>query len=175
VNSSLRHPYYSSYVEQNYSVRHRRNKAQFSPNVSLRKMSTTIDHRTFAHIGPKFAFFGRTNRRRRKSMTAWRRGGDSNPGHPFGVKLLSRQPCSATPAPLREKRAGQMVNARACRGEVYHFRRKAEICSPRGIGGFYRGGSCEVAARFSRVARMTPDSSVIKLRKPKFPARACNE
>jgi hypothetical protein len=33
----------------------------------------------------------------------WRRGGDSNPGHPFGVKLISSQPCSATPAPLREK------------------------------------------------------------------------
>src|ERR1700674_4519738 len=31
----------------------------------------------------------------------WRRGGDSTPRHPFGVKLLSRQPCSATPAPLR--------------------------------------------------------------------------
>jgi hypothetical protein len=36
-------------------------------------------------------------------MIAWRRGGDSNPGHPFGVKLISSQPCSATPAPLREK------------------------------------------------------------------------
>src|ERR1700674_1639337 len=33
----------------------------------------------------------------------WRRGGDSNPRHPFGVKLLSRQPCSATPAPLRSR------------------------------------------------------------------------
>src|SRR5271169_1693949 len=31
----------------------------------------------------------------------WRRGGDSNPRHPFGVKLISSQPCSATPAPLR--------------------------------------------------------------------------
>ena len=35
------------------------------------------------------------------SFWIWRRGGDSNPRHPFGVKLLSRQPCSATPAPLR--------------------------------------------------------------------------
>jgi hypothetical protein len=34
-------------------------------------------------------------------LKVWRRGGDSNPRHPFGVKLLSRQPCSATPAPLR--------------------------------------------------------------------------
>ena len=31
----------------------------------------------------------------------WRRGGDSNPRHPFEVKLISSQPCSATPAPLR--------------------------------------------------------------------------
>src|SRR6266446_1313308 len=33
----------------------------------------------------------------------WRRGGDSNPRHPFEVKLISSQPCSATPAPLHEK------------------------------------------------------------------------
>ena len=38
-----------------------------------------------------------------EKIIAWRRGGDSNPGHPFGVKLISSQPCSATPAPLREK------------------------------------------------------------------------
>ena len=37
-----------------------------------------------------------------KTKIAWRRGGDSNPGHPFGVKLISSQPCSATPAPLRK-------------------------------------------------------------------------
>src|ERR1700730_11687058 len=36
-----------------------------------------------------------------EGLRFWRRGGDSNPRHPFGVKLLSRQPCSATPAPLR--------------------------------------------------------------------------
>ena len=32
-----------------------------------------------AHLGRKFAFSGKTNWRRRKSMTAWRRGLDSNP------------------------------------------------------------------------------------------------
>ncbi len=36
-------------------------------------------------------------------VLVWRRGGDSNPRHPFGVKLISSQPCSATPAPLRGK------------------------------------------------------------------------
>src|SRR5580692_7044518 len=40
-------------------------------------------------------------RLRSRPLDLWRRGGDSNPRHPFGVKLLSRQPCSATPAPLR--------------------------------------------------------------------------
>src|SRR5215469_3422254 len=44
----------------------------------------------------------------------WRRGGDSNPRHPFGVKLLSRQPCSATPAPLRGD-VSRNCNAGDCR------------------------------------------------------------
>jgi hypothetical protein len=38
VNSKLRHPYFFSSVEQNNSIPHRRNRAQFPPNVSLKKM-----------------------------------------------------------------------------------------------------------------------------------------
>src|ERR1700722_13912377 len=52
----------------------------------------------------------------------WRRGGDSNPRHPFGVKLISSQPCSATPAPLRRLQSvllyiscGSFTNAPASR------------------------------------------------------------
>ena len=62
----------------------------------------------------------------------WRRGGDSNPGHPFGVKLISSQPCSATPAPLRGNRVRIAV------GRLRLL--KQSIAS--GIGGAYgyRGG-----------------------------------
>src|SRR5260370_32892292 len=48
----------------------------------------------------------------RHEMKIWRRGGDSNPRHPFGVKLLSRQPCSATPAPLRGPLATSVYRSR---------------------------------------------------------------
>ncbi len=45
-------------------------------------------------------------------LKLWRRGGDSNPRHPFGVKLISSQPCSATPAPLhgRTGRKRTLIN-----------------------------------------------------------------
>src|SRR5260370_8335896 len=57
----------------------------------------------------------------RHEMKIWRRGGDSNPRHPFGVKLLSRQPCSATPAPLR----GPLATS------VYRSRQQLSIAGPK--------------------------------------------
>jgi hypothetical protein len=68
---------------KNYSVSRRRNRAQLSPKLSLRKMYTLPAHRTRAHYGDKLAFSARTERRRRIIMTDWRRGWDSNPRDPF--------------------------------------------------------------------------------------------
>ena len=83
VNSNLRHPYCCSHVEQSYSVPHRRNRAQLSPNVSLRKMSTTIDHRTFAHFGRQIRIFERNELETEKKhdCVAERRGFE--PRSPF--------------------------------------------------------------------------------------------
>jgi hypothetical protein len=65
----------------------------------------------------------------------WRRGGDSNPRHPFEVKLISSQPCSATPAPLRGI-IGRKCNAgTALVASKYSTERPAE---PTATGGTVR-------------------------------------
>src|ERR1700756_3297190 len=72
--------------------------AQKPAQKSLQK----IGRRRLSKEGPDKNYASRNQKR-------WRRGGDSNPRHPFGVKLLSRQPCSATPAPLRGKTAENLT------------------------------------------------------------------
>src|SRR5712671_5580763 len=87
----------------------------------------------------------------------WRRGGDSNPRHPFGVKLISSQPCSATPAPLHGKKSAEIM-VRMPAATKYSTERLVETTATRTqfLHAFQYGESCPVAARFSRVACRTP-------------------
>jgi len=57
---------------KSYSESRRRNRAQFSPKIPLRKLYTLQSRWTFTHYGRKFAFSGSMKWRQRKSMTVWR-------------------------------------------------------------------------------------------------------
>ena len=60
----------------------------------------------------------------------WRRGGDSNPGHPFEVKLISSQPCSATPAPLRGIMSRKWSAKTALNATKYITQHPMDLCLP---------------------------------------------
>jgi hypothetical protein len=81
-----------------------------------------------------------------KKILEWRRGGDSNPRHPFEVKLISSQPCSATPAPLRGIVGRKCGTGTACSATKYNTERPAEPIATGGVGcasGTYTCSSAE--------------------------------